>query len=114
MVFLRFLLCFLFVSSVYATIVSHDGRAITIDGHLEFSFLVLSIILEALLRCGGSYQKGKEGGLDAIETYVFWNAHEPTRRQYDFSGKLDLIRFLKTIQDEGLYGVLRDRTICMC
>ncbi|KAL0728841.1 hypothetical protein Bca4012_024934 [Brassica carinata] len=65
----------------------------------EFSFLVQSIILEALL--------SKEGGLDAIETYVFWNAHEPTRRQYDFSGKLDLIRFLKTIQDEGLYGVLR-------
>ena len=54
-------------------------------------------------------KKGKEGGLDAIETYVFWNAHEPTRRQYDFSGKLDLIRFLKTIQDEGLYGVLRIR-----
>ncbi|KAL0724685.1 hypothetical protein Bca4012_039284 [Brassica carinata] len=52
-------------------------------------------------------RKSKEGGLDAIETYVFWNAHEPTRRQYDFSGKLDLIRFLKTIQDEGLYGVLR-------
>ncbi|KAL0724682.1 hypothetical protein Bca4012_039281 [Brassica carinata] len=67
----------------------------------EFSFLVRSIILEARLR------KSKEGGLDAIETYVFWNAHEPTRRQYDFSGKLDLIRFLKTIQDEGLYGVLR-------
>lgn len=51
--------------------------------------------------------KGKEGGLDAIETYVFWNVHEPTRRQYDFSGNLDLIRFLKTIQDQKLYGVLR-------
>ncbi|WZZ05557.1 hypothetical protein YC2023_091478 [Brassica napus] len=63
----------------------------------EFSFLMWPDLIK----------KSKEGGLDAIETYVFWNAHEPTRRQYDFSGKLDLIRFLKTIQDEGLYGVLR-------
>nr|VDC99537.1 unnamed protein product [Brassica rapa] len=108
MVSLRFLLCFLFVSSVYATIVSHDGRAITIDGHRR-------VLLSGSIHYPRStpemwpdlIKKGKEGGLDAIETYVFWNAHEPTRRQYDFSGKLDLIRFLKTIQNEGLYVVLR-------
>ena len=29
-------------------------------------------------------QKAKEGGIDAIETYVFWNAHEPLRRQVNF------------------------------
>jgi hypothetical protein len=52
-------------------------------------------------------KKSREGGLDAIETYVFWNAHEPARRQYDCSGNLDLVRFLKAIQDEGLYAVLR-------
>lgn len=23
-------------------------------------------------------QKAKEGGLDVIETYVFWNGHEPS------------------------------------
>jgi beta-galactosidase GanA len=23
-------------------------------------------------------QKAKEGGLDVIETYVFWNVHEPS------------------------------------
>jgi len=23
--------------------------------------------------------KAKEGGLDVIETYVFWNVHEPSR-----------------------------------
>ncbi|KAJ4885015.1 beta-galactosidase 15 [Raphanus sativus] len=108
MVSLRVLLCFIFVTSVYATIVSHDGRAITIDGHRR-------VLLSGAIHYPRStpemwpdlIRKSKEGGLDAIETYVFWNAHEPTRRQYDFSGKLDLIRFLKTIQDEGLYGVLR-------
>lgn len=24
-------------------------------------------------------QKSKEGGLDVIETYVFWDLHEPTQ-----------------------------------
>ena len=26
-------------------------------------------------------KKAKEGGLNAIETYIFWNAHEPLYRQ---------------------------------
>ncbi|KAF7801334.1 beta-galactosidase 15-like [Senna tora] len=52
-------------------------------------------------------EKSKEGGLDTIETYVFWNAHEPVRGHYDFTGNNDLIRFLKTIQQKGLYAVLR-------
>ncbi|KAK3445334.1 hypothetical protein EUGRSUZ_A01181, partial [Eucalyptus grandis] len=49
----------------------------------------------------------KEGGLNAIETYVFWNAHEPLYRQYDFEGNKDLVRFIKTIQDAGLHAILR-------
>ncbi|KAL2530667.1 Beta-galactosidase 7 [Forsythia ovata] len=52
-------------------------------------------------------KKAKDGGLNAIETYVFWNAHEPLRRQYDFSGNNDLIRFIQTVKDEGLYAILR-------
>ncbi|KAG0485744.1 hypothetical protein HPP92_009823 [Vanilla planifolia] len=51
--------------------------------------------------------KAKEGGLDAIETYVFWNSHEPRRRKYDFEGNHDLIRFIKEIQNAGLYAILR-------
>lgn len=39
MISLKFLLCCLLVSScAYATIVSHDGRAITIDGHRRVLF----------------------------------------------------------------------------
>lgn len=52
-------------------------------------------------------KKAKAGGLDAIETYIFWNAHEPVRRQYDFNGNLDFLRFIKTVQNEGLYVFLR-------
>ncbi|KAL0455916.1 UNVERIFIED_CONTAM: Beta-galactosidase 7 [Sesamum latifolium] len=52
-------------------------------------------------------KKAKNGGLNAIETYVFWSAHEPQYRHYDFSGNLDIVRFLKIVQDEGLYAILR-------
>ncbi|KAH9300796.1 hypothetical protein KI387_012379, partial [Taxus chinensis] len=51
--------------------------------------------------------KSKAGGLDVIETYVFWNLHEPEPRQYNFEGGNDLVRFLKTIQEAGLYAHLR-------
>ncbi|KAL9407198.1 hypothetical protein Peur_004170 [Populus x canadensis] len=90
-----FILCFCTSGRLWATAtqVTYDNRAIIIDGkHRMWPDLM---------------KKSREGGLDAIETYVFWNAHEPARRQYDFSGNLDLVRFLKAIQDEGLYAVLR-------
>lgn len=33
----------------------------------------------------GIAKKAKEGGLDVIETYVFWNYHEPVKGEVDFS-----------------------------
>ncbi|KMT02832.1 hypothetical protein BVRB_8g194140 [Beta vulgaris subsp. vulgaris] len=94
--------------SSLSTVVSHDGRALLINGERK-------IILSGSIHYPRStpemwpdlIKKSKEGGLDAIETYVFWNSHEPVRRQYDFTGKNDLIRFLKTVQDAGLYAILR-------
>ncbi|XP_074587456.1 beta-galactosidase 6-like [Curcuma longa] len=51
--------------------------------------------------------KSKDGGLDVIETYVFWNLHEPVQGQYDFEGRKDLVRFVKTVAAAGLYVHLR-------
>ncbi|KAK7367342.1 hypothetical protein VNO80_09353 [Phaseolus coccineus] len=51
--------------------------------------------------------KAKEGGLDVIETYVFWNVHEPSPGNFNFEGRYDLVRFVKTIQKAGLYAHLR-------
>lgn len=34
-------------------------------------------------------QKSKDGGLDVIETYVFWNLHEPVRNQVRFCEFVD-------------------------
>nr|XP_009616320.1 beta-galactosidase 15-like [Nicotiana tomentosiformis] len=105
---LLFFFLVLVISTCDAYQVSHDGRAITINGERK-------VLLSGSIHYPRStaqmwpdlIKKAKEGGLDAIETYVFWNAHEPLRREYNFTGNLDLIRFLKTIQDEGLYAVLR-------
>ncbi|XP_023543829.1 beta-galactosidase 3-like [Cucurbita pepo subsp. pepo] len=52
-------------------------------------------------------QKAKEGGLDVVETYVFWNIHEPSPGNYNFEGRYDLVRFIKTIHKAGLYANLR-------
>ncbi|XP_059459561.1 beta-galactosidase 5-like [Corylus avellana] len=51
--------------------------------------------------------KAKNGGLDVIDTYVFWNAHEPSPGHYNFEGRYDLVRFIKTVQKVGLYAHLR-------
>ncbi|KAG2589164.1 hypothetical protein PVAP13_5NG388986 [Panicum virgatum] len=55
----------------------------------------------------GLIRKAKEGGLNTIETYVFWNGHEPRRRQYNFEGNYDIVRFFKEIQHAGMYAILR-------
>ncbi|KAL2326182.1 hypothetical protein Fmac_025240 [Flemingia macrophylla] len=52
-------------------------------------------------------QNAKDGGLDAIESYVFWDLHEPIRREYDFSGNLNFVKIFKLVQEAGLYEILR-------
>ncbi|CAN4120826.1 unnamed protein product [Withania somnifera] len=51
--------------------------------------------------------RSKEGGADVIETYTFWNGHEPTRGQYNFEGKYDIVKFTKLVGSHGLYLFLR-------
>ncbi|KAK1554080.1 hypothetical protein Q3G72_007542 [Acer saccharum] len=52
-------------------------------------------------------EKAKQGGIDVIQTYVFWNLHEPKQGQYDFNGRNDIIGFIKQIQSQGLYACIR-------
>ncbi|CAL1297258.1 unnamed protein product [Larinioides sclopetarius] len=51
--------------------------------------------------------KMKMAGLNAIQTYVEWNHHEPEPGVYNFDGDYDLPKFLKTAHDLGLVVVLR-------
>jgi beta-galactosidase len=46
-------------------------------------------------------------GLNTIETYVAWNAHESVRGEWDASGGNDLGRFLDLIAAEGMHAIVR-------
>jgi len=52
-------------------------------------------------------QKAKAMGLNTIETYVAWNAHEPRRDEWDATGWNDLGRFLDLIAAEGMHAIVR-------
>jgi len=52
-------------------------------------------------------RKARAMGLNTVETYVFWNRHEPSPGEYDFSGQNDVAEFLREAQQEGLYAILR-------
>ena len=52
-------------------------------------------------------QKYRSAGLNCVESYICWNFHEPKRGEWNFSGNLDLVRFIKTAQKVGLKVILR-------
>ena len=52
-------------------------------------------------------QMVKAMGLNAITTYVFWNAHEPEPGKWDFTGDKDLAEYIKVAGEEGLMVILR-------
>jgi hypothetical protein len=49
----------------------------------------------------------KRAGFNTVETYAFWNFHEPRENQWDFSGDHDFAAFLDTAQKVGLYAIVR-------
>ncbi|XP_052278790.1 beta-galactosidase-like isoform X2 [Dreissena polymorpha] len=46
-------------------------------------------------------------GLNAIQTYIPWNIHEPEEGKIDFSGQQDVVTFLETAQKYNLSVILR-------
>ncbi len=51
--------------------------------------------------------KARLMGLNTIETYVAWNAHEPRRGEWNTTGWNDLGRFLDLIAAEGMHAIVR-------
>jgi beta-galactosidase len=52
-------------------------------------------------------QKARAMGLNTIETYAFWNLHEPSPGVFDFSGNNDIATFVRMAQQEGLNVIVR-------
>ncbi|KAK4722997.1 hypothetical protein R3W88_013230 [Solanum pinnatisectum] len=98
----------LMVVQLVFCIVTYDKKAIIINGQRR-------ILLSGSIHYPRStpemwedlINKAKDANLDVIETYVFWNVHEPSPGNYNFDGRYDLVRFIKTVQKAGLYAHLR-------
>ncbi|CAI0392457.1 unnamed protein product [Linum tenue] len=108
--FLWLLLCLfgLLGSQLIQATVTYDRKAIVINGQRRILFSgsihyprSTPDMWEDLI------QKAKDGGVDVIETYVFWNVHEPSPGNFNFEGRNDLVRFIRTIHKAGLYAHLR-------
>lgn len=52
-------------------------------------------------------EKIASAGFNCVETYVPWNLHEPKEGEYNFSGMLDLEKFISLADKKGLYIILR-------
>lgn len=52
-------------------------------------------------------KKLKAAGFNTVETYVCWNMHEPRKGEFDFTGRFDIRRFIRTAQEIGLYAIVR-------
>lgn len=52
-------------------------------------------------------RKAKEGGINLIQTYVFWNIHEPVQGKFNFEGNYDVVKFIKEIARQDMYVTLR-------
>jgi beta-galactosidase len=49
----------------------------------------------------------KAMGMNTICIYLFWNFHEQEQDVFDFSGQKDVAAFVKLVQDNGMYCIVR-------
>ena len=52
-------------------------------------------------------KKLRAAGFNTVETYTCWNLHERKEGEFDFSGMLDLAKFLDLAAELGLYAIVR-------
>ncbi|CAA6662429.1 unnamed protein product [Spirodela intermedia] len=104
-VFLSFVLSFVLLSE--SVNVTYDHRALVIDGARRLLISGSIHYPRSTPEVAQVLERFQGWGLDVIETYVFWNLHEPVQGQYDFGGRKDLVRFVKTVAKTGLFVHLR-------
>ncbi|ONM23189.1 Beta-galactosidase 11 [Zea mays] len=90
------------------SVVTYDGRSLMIDGKRDLFFSgAIHYPRSPPEMWPKLIERAKEGGLNTIETYIFWNAHEPEPGKYNFEGRFDLIKYLKMIQEHDMYAIVR-------
>lgn len=95
-------------SAAAAKAISFDGAGFSINGSrtylssgtIHYPRVPHELWHDRLLRM-------KNADFANVETYCFWNYHEPRENQWNFSGDGDLENFLTTAQDLGLTAIVR-------
>lgn len=88
--------------------VTYDGRSLMINGKRDIFFSgSVHYPRSTPDMWPGILAMAKAGGLNTIDTYVFWNVHEPEQGKYVFDGDFDLVKYIRTIGEQGLYCILR-------
>ncbi|BDI32064.1 beta-galactosidase [Capsulimonas corticalis] len=79
----------------------YDGQPIQIiSGAMHYFRIVPEYWEDRLLKL-------KACGMNAVETYVAWNAHEPRPGEFRFDGILDLVRFIQIAARLDLLVIVR-------
>lgn len=80
---------------------SLDGRRLWIvSGTVPYTRIPRALWASRLLAA-------KQAGLNCVESPVVWAAHEPRPGSFHFEGDLDLVHFLKQVQQHDLHAILR-------
>ncbi|KAM5550059.1 beta-galactosidase 13 [Rosa sericea] len=88
--------------------VTYDARSVIINGKHELLFSgSIHYPRSSVEMWPDILKKAKQGGLNVIQTYVFWNIHEPVQGKWEFEGNYDLVKFIRLIQENGMYATLR-------
>ncbi|KAL2928162.1 Beta-galactosidase 3 [Bienertia sinuspersici] len=93
-------LIFLQLALGYGSNVSYDSRSFIIDGQKK-------LLISAAIHYPRSVPAQRKVGANVIESYVFWNGHELSPDNYYFEGRYDLVKFVKIVQQAGMYMMLR-------
>ncbi|XP_065673370.1 LOW QUALITY PROTEIN: beta-galactosidase isoform X2 [Hydra vulgaris] len=108
-VFISLLIVFAKVSSSERTFkIDYENNKFLKDG-TEFRYISGSI---HYMRIPEDYwedrlSKIRKAGLNAIQTYIPWNFHEPTEGNFQFGGQQNVFKFLKLAQKYDLLVILR-------
>jgi beta-galactosidase len=70
------------------------------SGSMHYSRIPHELWADRLMRV-------RRANFAAVESYVFWNFHEPRENEFDFAGDKDFGAFLETAQRTGLYAIAR-------
>ena len=78
----------------------HGQRTYIASGCIHYPRVPRALWRDRMLRL-------KRAGFNTVQTYAFWNFHEPRENEWDFSGEKDIGAFLDTGQELGLYATVR-------